>query len=184
MPRYRVFRQGIADVDEPTDIRDLWRDDLVSFLLGCSFTFESALTAEGFAVRHIVEGRNVPMYRTNVDCRPAGRFRGKLVVSMRPYPAEAVERVSEITARFPTMHGAPLHMGDPRALGIDDLSRPHFGDAVTIREGEVPMFWACGVTPQVALCQAGCELAITHSPGAMFVTDWRDTDRQTGTTTV
>jgi uncharacterized protein YcsI (UPF0317 family) len=182
VPRYRVFRHGVPEVDEPTDIRHLWRDDLVSFLLGCSFTFENALTAEGLTVRHIVEGRNVPMYRTNVECRPAGRFRGKLVVSMRPYPAEAVERVSEITARFPTMHGAPLHVGDPQALGIADLSRPDFGDAVTIGEGEIPMFWACGVTPQVALCQAGCELAITHSPGAMFVTDWRDTDRQIGTT--
>jgi uncharacterized protein YcsI (UPF0317 family) len=176
VPRYRVFRHGVADAAEPTDISHLWRDDLVSFLLGCSFTFENALIEEGFAVRHIAEGRNVPMYRTNIDCQPAGRFQGKLVVSMRPYPADAVERVAEITGRYPTMHGAPLHVGDPRALGIDDLSRPHFGEAVTIGADESPVFWACGVTPQVALCQAGCELAITHSPGAMFVTDRRDTE--------
>lgn len=176
VPRYRVFRHGILDATEPTDIRHLWRDDLVSFLLGCSFTFENALIDAGFAVRHITEGRNVPMYRTSVECQPAGRFRGNLVVSMRPYPAAAVERVTEITGRFPTMHGAPVHVGDPRALGIEDLSRPDFGEAVTIGAGDVPMFWACGVTPQVALCQAGCELAITHSPGSMFVTDWRDTE--------
>jgi len=178
VPRYRVFRHGVSESLEPTDIRHLWRDDLVSFLLGCSFTFENALIDEGFAVRHITEGRNVPMYRTSVECQPAGRFRGNLVVSMRPYPAAAVERVAEITGRFPTMHGAPVHVGDPRVLGIDDLSRPDFGEAVTTGAGDVPMFWACGVTPQVALCQAGCELAITHSPGSMFVTDWRDTDRQ------
>lgn len=182
VPKYRVFRHGVLDPNEPTDIRRLWRDDLVSFLLGCSFTFENALIDEGFAVRHIAEGRNVPMYRTTVECQPAGRFRGNLVVSMRPYPVDAVERVSEITGRYPTMHGAPIHVGDPRALGIEDLSRPHFGEAVTIGPDEVPMFWACGVTPQVALCQAGCELAITHSPGSMFVTDWRDTDQRIANT--
>jgi len=182
VPRYRVFRHGVPEAAEPTDIRHLWRDDLVSFLLGCSFTFENALVDEGFVVRHIAEGRNVSMYRTNIDCQPAGRFRGKLVVSMRPFPADAVERVSEITGRYPTMHGAPLYVGDPLALGIEDLSRPDFGDAVTIGEGEVPMFWACGVTPQVALCEAGCELAITHSPGSMFVTDWRDIDQQIANT--
>jgi len=179
VPRYRVFRHGTPEAVEPTDIRHLWRDDLVSFLLGCSFTFENALIDEGLAVRHIVEGRNVSMYRTNIDCQPAGRFCGKLVVSMRPYPADAVERITEITGRYPTMHGAPVHVGDPQALGIEDLSRPDFGDAVTIGQREVPMFWACGVTPQVALCQAGCELAITHSPGSMFVTDRRDTEFQT-----
>lgn len=176
VPRYRVFRRGVLDADEPTDIRHLWRDDLVSFLLGCSFTFENALVDEGLEVRHIAEGRNVPMYRTNVECQPCGRFRGKLVVSMRPFPPAAVERVTKITGRYPTMHGAPVHVGDPRVLGIEDLSRPHFGEAVTVGPGEVPMFWACGVTPQVALCNSGCELAITHSPGSMFVTDWRDTE--------
>jgi uncharacterized protein YcsI (UPF0317 family) len=179
VPRYRVFRHGKLEPDEPTDIRLLWRDDLVSFLLGCSFTFENALLREGLAVRHLDQGCNVPMFRTNRPCQPAGRFAGDLVVSMRPFAPEDLERVRTITGRFPTMHGAPVHVGDPQGLGIADLSRPDFGDAVALRAGEVPVFWACGVTPQVALVEAGCELAITHSPGCMFVTDWRDSDHET-----
>jgi uncharacterized protein YcsI (UPF0317 family) len=127
-------------------------------------------------VRHISQGRNVPMYRTSRRCRPAGRFSGNLVVSMRPFPPEVVEQVVAITGQFPTMHGAPIHVGDPAALGIGDLARPDFGDAVTILPGEVPVFWACGVTPQLALAEARPELAITHSPGCMFVTDWKDLD--------
>jgi uncharacterized protein YcsI (UPF0317 family) len=174
--RYRVFRRGQLEPHEPRDIRPLWRDDLVSFLLGCSFTFENALAAAGLEVRHLIEGCNVPMYRTAHACRPAGRFSGNMVVSMRPYRPESVARVVEITSRYPQMHGGPLHVGDPRALGIADLARPDFGDAVTIHPGEVPVFWACGVTPQVALVEARLELAITHSPGHMFVTDWRDSD--------
>ncbi len=176
VPRYRVFRSGKPEPLEPSDIRDLWRDDLVSFLLGCSFTFEGALLDAGLPVRHIAEGRNVPMYRTSRQCQPAGKFAGNLVVSMRPYRPDQVEQVIAITGRFPTMHGAPVHVGDPAALGIGDLSRPDFGDAVTIQPGEVPVFWACGVTPQLAICAAGCELAITHSPGCMFVTDWKDSE--------
>ncbi len=174
-PRYRVFRRGIAEPLEPTDVTDLWRDDLVAFLLGCSFTFERALLEAGLGVRHIEQGRNVPMFRTRVPCQTAGRFVGPLVVSMRPYALEKVEQVVEMTRRFGRMHGAPVHIGDPRALGIDDLSRPDFGDAVDVREGEVPLFWACGVTPQLALRQAACDLAITHSPGCMFVTDLPET---------
>ena len=176
VPRYRVFRAGRPEASEPADIRNLWRDDLVSFLLGCSFTFENALAQEGLPVRHVVERRNVPMYRTALACQPAGRFGGNLVVSMRPYRPEAVERVIEITSRYHSMHGAPVHVGDGEAIGIADLARPDFGDAVTIHPGEVPVFWACGVTPQVALAEARCDLAITHSPGCMFVTDWRDAD--------
>jgi uncharacterized protein YcsI (UPF0317 family) len=175
VPRYRVFRDGML-ADEPTDIRNLWRDDLVGFLIGCSFTFETALNNAGLAVRHIEEGRNVPMYRTSVPCRPAGKFAGPLVVSMRPYLPEQIPQVIEITGRFPTMHGAPLHVGDPSVLGIADLARPDFGDAVTVRDGEIPVFWACGVTPQLALAAARPALAITHSPGYMFVTDLKDTD--------
>jgi uncharacterized protein YcsI (UPF0317 family) len=178
VPRYRIFRHGRPEAGEPTDIRHLWRDDLVSFLLGCSFTFENALMDAGLPVRHVELGRNVPMYRTTTHCQPAGRFRGNLVVSMRPFLPEAIDRAIAITSRFPTMHGAPVHVGDPAALGIVDLARPDFGDAPKIDPGEVPVFWACGVTPQVALCEAGCELAITHSPGSMFVTDWRDTDQE------
>lgn len=171
VPRYRVFRSGEPDPHEPTEIRELWRDDLVGFLLGCSFTFEAALVAAGLPVRHIDQGRNVPMYRTNVACRPAGRFAGPLVVSMRPYRPEQIERVREISGRYPTMHGEPVHVGDPAAIGIGDLTRPDFGDAVTIEPGETPVFWACGVTPQLALAAARPELAVTHSPGCMFVTD-------------
>ncbi|MBA4017854.1 MAG: putative hydro-lyase [Pirellula sp.] len=174
VPRYRVFRGGVADVVEPTDLESLWRDDLCSFLVGCSFTFESALTAAGLSVRHLEEGRNVPMYRTSRMCEPAGRFAGPLVVSMRPYRPEQVGQVVEVTSRFPAMHGAPVHVGDPAAIGIGDITRPDFGEAVTMRDDEVPVFWACGVTPQLALAAAGAELAITHSPGCMFVTDLPD----------
>lgn len=174
VPRYRVFRHGVLDREEPTDIRHLWRDDLVGFLLGCSFTFESALLAAGLPVRHIEQGRNVPMYRTHIPCQPAGRFAGPLVVSMRPYPPEQADDVVRITSEFPTMHGAPVHLGDPAVLGIEDLAHPDFGDAVLVHEHEIPLFWACGVTPQLALAAARPPLAITHSPGCMFVTDLRD----------
>jgi uncharacterized protein YcsI (UPF0317 family) len=174
VPRYRVFRNGVADPQERTDIRDLWRDDFVGFLLGCSFTFERALEEAGLPVRHIHEGRNVSMYRTSVPCQPAGRFAGPLVVSMRPYEPEQIDAVIEVTGRFPRMHGAPVHVGDPSVLGITDLSKPDFGDAVTIEEHELPVFWACGVTPQLALAAARPEIAITHSPGCMFVTDLRE----------
>jgi uncharacterized protein YcsI (UPF0317 family) len=171
VPRYRVFHQGLLQADEPTDIRGLWRGDFVGFLLGCSFTFEHALVTAGLRVRHIDQDRNVPMYRTNVSCRPAGRFAGPLVVSMRPYAPEDIDRVIEVSGRYPRMHGAPVHVGDPAALGIADLGRPDFGDAVTIHEHELPVFWACGVTPQLALAAARPEIAVTHSPGCMFVTD-------------
>lgn len=174
VPRYRVFRLGKPEPEEPSEIGPLWRDDLVGFLLGCSFTFEAALMAAGLPVRHIDQRRNVPMYRTNVACRSAGRFAGPLVVSMRPYRPEHIQRVREITGRYPTMHGEPVHAGDPAAIGIADLARPDFGDAVTIERGEVPVFWACGVTPQLALDAARPELAITHSPGCMFITDLQE----------
>ncbi len=182
VPRYRVFREGAPETGEPSDVTHLWRDDFVGFLLGCSFTFENALQAAGIPVRHIDEGRNVPMYRTAIPCKPAGRFSGDLVVSMRPLAPEHVERAIEITGRYPTMHGAPVHVGDPAALGIHDIGRPDFGEAVTIREGEVPVFWACGVTPQVALLSARPPIAITHSPGCMFITDLRDSDCESSAT--
>jgi uncharacterized protein YcsI (UPF0317 family) len=161
-------------VAEPTEIRDLWRDDFVSFVIGCSFTFEGALLRAGVPVRHIELGRNVPMYRTNVPCAPAGPFAGPLVVSMRPLaPADAIRAV-QITSRYPGVHGAPVHFGLPERIGIADLSRPDFGDAVPVREGELPVFWACGVTPQSIAMAAKPPLMITHSPGCMFVTDVRD----------
>jgi uncharacterized protein YcsI (UPF0317 family) len=173
LPRYRVWERGRL-IDEPTDVSRYWRDDFVSFLIGCSFTFETALQAAGVPVRHIEEGRNVPMYRTNVACAPAGRFRGELVVSMRPLTSADAIRAVQITSRYPRVHGAPIHFGDPDCIGIRDLANPDFGEAVTIREAEVPVFWACGVTPQVALMNAAPAMAITHSPGCMFVTDVRD----------
>jgi len=174
VPRYRVFRHGVLEPDEPTDVCHLWRDDLVAFLLGCSFSFEHDLVAAGLTVRHLQLGRNVPMYRTNRPCEPAGKFAGPLVVSMRPYRPEQIDEVTRITARYPTMHGPPIHVGDPAELGIADLAHPEFGDAVPLEVGEVPVFWACGVTPQLALAAAQPELCITHSPGCMFVLDRTD----------
>lgn len=174
VPRYRVFRHGTAESAEPIDVRPLWRDDSVTFLIGCSFTFESGLIAAGLPVRHIDERRNVPMFRTSRACAPAGRFAGPLVVSMRPYRPEQIEQVTQITGSYPAMHGAPVHVGDPAGLGIADVMEPDFGESVTIQPGEVPVFWACGVTPQLALLAAKPEIAITHSPGCMFVTDLRD----------
>jgi uncharacterized protein YcsI (UPF0317 family) len=173
LPKYRIYRNGKLDT-EVTQITDFWQDDMVAFLLGCSYTFEAALLEADVPVRHIEEGRNVPMYITNIECTPAGRFRGPMVVSMRPIPSRQVVKAVEVTARFPKAHGAPVHIGDPVAIGIEDLARPDFGDAVTVKEGEIPLFWACGVTPQVAAREARPELMITHAPGHMFITDIRD----------
>lgn len=170
LPRYRVYRAGEL-VEEPQDIRHLWRDDLVAFLLGCSFSFEEAMLRAGLPVRHIELGRNVPMYRSNIACKPAGMFAGPMVVSMRPLTAAAAIRAVALTARFPKAHGAPIHLGDPAAIGIEDIHRPDFGESVPVRSDEIPVFWACGVTPQAVLMQARPEFAITHSPGCMFVTD-------------
>ncbi|BBY92992.1 UPF0317 protein [Mycobacterium gallinarum] len=175
LPRYRVFHDGHL-VDEPTDIAGQWRTDLVSFLLGCSFTFEWALAAAGLPIAHQVQGVNVPMYVTDRRCTPAGRFDGPLVVSMRPFPADTVPRAVEISARFPAMHGAPVHIGDPAEIGISDLATPDFGDAVRVGADEVPVFWACGVTPQAVAIEARPSLAIFHAPGHMFITDRRHGD--------
>jgi uncharacterized protein YcsI (UPF0317 family) len=175
LPAYRVWRNGEL-IGEPTDIRDLWRDDFISFVIGCSFTFENALLSAGLPVRHIEQRLNVPMYNTTRPCRPAGRFHGPLVVSMRPMTPTQAEAATEICARYPRAHGVPVHVGDPKALGIADLSRPDYGDAVEVRPGEVPVFWACGVTPQAALMRSQLPLAITHKPGHMFLTDLRDAD--------
>ena len=173
LPAYRLWKDGTL-VEKRHDVTDLWRDDFVAFLIGCSFTFEAALIEAGIPVRHVELGSNVPMYRTNIACEPAGPFHGPLVVSMRPLTAEDASRAAEITARYPDVHGAPIHQGEPAAIGIKDLSRPDFGEAVPIEDEELPVFWACGVTPQSAIMQAGPALAITHSPGCMFVTDVRN----------
>nr|NLI50810.1 putative hydro-lyase [Propionibacterium sp.] len=177
IPRYRVYRDGEL-VDEPTDVLAYWRDDLVTFLLGCSFTFEHPLLAAGIPVRHLGCGRNVPMYVTGRRCRSAGRLAGPLVVSMRPIPADRVADAVRISSRYPAVHGAPVHVGDPRSLGIADLDRPEFGEPPVIEEGDVPVFWACGVTPQAMVMEARPPLAITHAPGYMLITDARDTQYQ------
>jgi uncharacterized protein YcsI (UPF0317 family) len=173
LPGYRVWRDGEL-AEERADVLALWRDDLVAFLIGCSFTFERALLADGLPVRHIEQGGNVPMYRTSRACEPAGRFSGPLVVSMRPMTPPQALRAAEITARYPEVHGAPVHAGDPSALGIADLAAPDYGDPVEVREGEIPVFWACGVTPQAAAVASRPELMITHAPGHMFVSDQRE----------
>ena len=173
LPAYRVYVDGEL-VEETADAREWWREDLVSFLVGCSFTFEAALMEEGVPVRHVEQGVNVPMYRTTRRCRPAGSMSGPLVVSMRPVPAAQVADAVRITSRYPAVHGAPVHVGDPAALGIDDLGTPDFGDPVEVHEGEVPVFWACGVTPQAAVMESRPPLAISHAPGHMLVTDARD----------
>jgi uncharacterized protein YcsI (UPF0317 family) len=179
VPRYRVLRRGRPAVEE-TDIRSFWRDDLVAFLLGCSFTFETAMLRAGIPVRHIECGCNVPMYVTSIPCRPAGALHGPMVVSMRPLPAADVPRAVLITGRYTRAHGAPVHIGDPAAIGIKDLGRPDYGEPPVIQPGEVPVFWACGVTPQAVALAAGVEFMITHAPGHMFVADLRDEDLTTG----
>ncbi|MBC3956570.1 putative hydro-lyase [Pseudomonas triticifolii] len=175
IPLYRVWRDGKL-ADEVSDVRDLWTEhtDLVTFLIGCSFTFETPLLEAGIDVRHISEGCNVPMYRSNRICRPAGRLKGEMVVSMRPIAADRVADAVKITARYPGVHGAPVHVGEPGLLGIEDISRPDFGDAVTLKPGEIPVFWACGVTPQAVVMASGVPFAISHAPGHMFITDVPD----------
>ena len=173
IPSYRVFSHGSL-IDEPTDATAYWTENTVAFVIGCSFTFEQALIDNNVPVAHIVQGVNVPMYLTNIDCEPAGAFSGKMVVSMRPIPAGLVADAVRITSRYPAVHGAPVHVGEPGLIGIDDLAAPDFGDAVDIPAGWVPVFWACGVTPQSIVMHSKPELAICHSPGKMLITDVRD----------
>ena len=172
---YRVYEYGEM-VSEVADISEFWRDDLVSFLLGCSFSFESALMKAGISLRHVERGSNVSMYITNIATQSAGIFTGPMVVSMRPIPRDLIVRAVQVTSRFPAVHGAPIHIGDPEAIGIEDISRPDMGDPAEFEEGEVPVFWACGVTPQAVAMSSKPSLMITHSPGHMFITDKRDED--------
>lgn len=175
LPRYRVWRDGEL-LDEPTSVEAHWRPDLVSFVIGCSFTFEAALMAEGIALRHVDRGHNVAMYRTSIETAPAGPFHGPMVVSMRPLPPAAAIRAVQVTGRYPAMHGTPVHLGTPEGIGIADLSRPDYGDPVEVAPGEMPVFWACGVTPQSVIVAARPEFAITHAPGCMLLTDRRNSD--------
>ena len=174
LPRYRVWRRGEL-VEEPSDLFEVWREDLVSFALGCSFSFEQALVEDGIELRHITCGSNVPMYRTNIACAPAGPFAGPLVVSMRPLKPRDAIRAIQITSRFPSVHGAPVHIGLPASIGISDLVKPDYGDAVPVRSDELPVFWACGVTPQAVIAQVKPEFSVTHAPGCMLITDLRNT---------
>ncbi|MCG8511288.1 MAG: putative hydro-lyase [Rhodospirillales bacterium] len=168
--KYRVFRDGIA-VDEMMDVGSLWRDDLVTFVLGCSYSFEEPLIQAGLSLRHLEMGVTVPMYTTGVETTPAGPFRGPMVTSMRPLtPADAI-RAIQITSRFPNVHGAPVHFGDPSMIGVADIDEPEFGDQVEFREGEIPVFWACGVTSQAVVERAKPPFCITHMPGHMLITD-------------
>jgi uncharacterized protein YcsI (UPF0317 family) len=170
IPMYNVYRKGKLE-RTVRDIRHLWKNDFVTFLLGCSFSFEEALLRSKIPIRHIEENKNVSMYITNIPCKPAGVFHGPMVVTMRPIPPDKVPRAVQMTARYASVHGAPVHIGDPSAIGIRNLKKPDFGDPVTIKNGEVPVFWACGVTPQAVVMEAKPELCITHTPGHMFISD-------------
>lgn len=174
LPKYRTYENGQL-ASEVTDISHLWRNDLVMFLIGCSFSFEEALIADGIEIRNISQGRNVPMYTTNIPCQSAGVFKGNMVVSMRPMKPKDAIRAIQICSRYPQVHGAPVHFGDPSAIGISNINAPNFGEAVTINEGEVPVFWACGVTPQVAIAHAAPDFCITHAPGHMAILDTKNT---------
>jgi uncharacterized protein YcsI (UPF0317 family) len=170
IPKYRIYEHGVL-TGEYNNVEKFWRDDFVSFLIGCSFSFESALLDANVPVRHIEEGRNVPMYKTNIPCVPAGVFHGNMVVSMRPMPYDQVVKAVLVTGEMPRVHGAPIHIGDPSVIGISDVNKPDFGDSVTIKDGEVPVFWPCGVTPQNVMMEVKPEICITHAPGYMLVTD-------------
>lgn len=170
VPRYRIYEGGKL-VREAQDISELWRSDLVTFVLGCSFTFEEALIRQGYPVRHISQGSNVPMFRSNIETIPGGVFRGPVVVTMRPYKPADIPAVYDICARYPHAHGAPLYWGNPEMIGIKDLNSPDYGDAVQVEDDEIPVFWACGVTPQAAITAAKPDFCVTHAPGYMLVTD-------------
>lgn len=174
IPKYRIYEKGVL-TGEYTDVSSFWRDDFVSFLIGCSFSFESELLENEVPVRHIEEGRNVPMYITNIPCVPAGIFSGNMVVSMRPMPYDQVVKSVLVTGSMQKVHGAPIHIGNPSAIGIENINKPDFGDSVTINPGEVPVFWPCGVTPQSVIMNTKPDFVITHAPGHMLITDVRNT---------
>jgi len=173
IPKYRIYKDGVY-TEEVTDITEYWEDDMVGFLLGCSFTFETPLLENGIPIRHIEENCNVPMFKTNIACEKAGIFEGPTVVSMRPMSPKEAIRAIQITTNLPGVHGAPIHIGNPSQIGIRDISKPDFGDAVTIKDGEIPVFWACGVTPQAVAMESKPSIMITHAPGCMFISDLKD----------
>lgn len=170
LPRYRVWKDGVLE-REVTDISDLWQDDFVGFVIGCSLSFEFALQQAGLAVRHVDEEKVVPMYRTSLMTQLVGAFGGPMIVSMRPYTLEQAAIATEICAKLPGAHGAPVHIGDPSAIGIADVNTPDEGEPTAIEAGEVPVFWGCGVTPQAAVMSARPPICITHAPGYMLLCD-------------
>ena len=170
IPQYNIYKNGEL-TETVSDIKKCWRDDFVTFLIGCSFTFEQAILDAGISIKHIDERRNVAMYKTNIETEPAGGFKGNTVVSMRPFKKSLVDKVTEITNEFPNMHGGPVHAGDPKEIGIRNIDKPDYGDSIEIAEDEVPVFWACGVTPQNVVLNAKPEILISHAPGHMFITD-------------
>ncbi len=170
IPRYHIYQKGKLQ-KTVQEIKSLWKPDFVSFLLGCSFSFEEALLRANIPVRHIEENKNVPMFISSIPCKSAGVFHGPLVVTMRPIPSDKVTQAVQITSRYASVHGAPIHIGDPSTIGIKDLRKPDFGDPVTIKKREVPVFWACGVTPQAVVMKTKPDLCITHAPGHMFISD-------------
>ncbi|MCI6737342.1 MAG: putative hydro-lyase [Intestinibacter sp.] len=175
IPKYRIYKKGEL-VGEYTDVSEFWQDDFVSFLIGCSFSFESEMIEAGIEIRHITEDCNVPMYMTNIECESAGIFNGKMVVSMRPIKPDQIVKAVTVTETMPKVHGTPIHIGDPSVIGIKDINKPEFGDAVTINEGEVPVFWPCGVTPQSVIMNVKPDIVITHSPGHMLITDVKNVE--------
>ncbi|MBZ8176943.1 putative hydro-lyase [Corynebacterium sp. 3HC-13] len=177
IPAYRIYRDGVC-TEEKTNVLEEWSEDMVAFLIGCSFSFETALYDNGIPLAHIEQGRNVPMFNSCLPCAPAGIFSGNMVVSMRPIPQDRIVDAVRITSRYPEVHGTPVHIGDPTSIGIDDLAQPDYGDAVDIPDGTVPVFWACGVTPQAIVMNSRPDFAITHAPGKMLVTDIRDMNYQ------
>ena len=177
VPKYRIWENGVLK-GEYTDVSDFWRDDLVTFVIGCSFSFEGPLMQAGIDVRNISENHNVPMYLTNIDTKAAGIFSGKMVVSMRPIPHNQIVKAVTVTAKVPKVHGAPIHIGSPEVIGIKDISKPDFGEPSTIKQGEVPVFWGCGVTPQSVVMSSKPDFCITHAPGHMLITDIKEVDLQ------
>lgn len=174
-PKYRIYRNGKM-IDEYLSVVDFWREDLVSFLIGCSFSFEDLLVDAGIEIRHITEKANVPMFNTNIPLKQAGKFSGNMVVSMRPIKSSQIATAVNVTNRLLGVHGAPIKIGNPAEIGIYDLANPDYGDAVTINENEIPVFWACGVTPQAAVMASKPKFAITHSPGHMLITNVSNKD--------
>lgn len=175
IPWYNIYRNGKLEKTIP-DATEYWTKDMVGFLIGCSYSFEEALLKNGIEIRHMTLGTPVPMFRTTIHCKPYGRFHGDYVVSMRPMTPENAQKAKEITEQFPNVHGGPVEIGDPAAIGIKDVNKPDYGMPVPFYDKEIPVFWACGVTPQFVVENVKPPIAISHKPGFMFVSDILNTE--------